>query len=363
MSSASNADNAQCTGISLPIVAADAIVGAVMLDDSSPRGKAIAVIAKTLAELLIRQMSVIDPFAQQRWARDQFISDLLYRRLDCAADGMMQVAASLGIDLSIPRVVVVVDVKPAIALRTVSDSTNAALSLITHMLQVERSQLDLVAQARRAIVGSDGDLYSFLGERWLVLLAVVDRTIIRGSQQPLDHGVQCFLDELARAWGMITSAGIGHVYPNSSALAQSFVDARFTLETGTRVHGAGHVFRVDTLGLAGFVGGDDWRTKDELTQRLNSWGPGKFDAELFLDGKGLRPDGKTAATLIPPAFGLAGVNLHTWTGWGSVTHWNAFVANIEMHGKGTFYDPRLNNAERFPVAARAGSAISAAIRT
>jgi Na+-transporting NADH:ubiquinone oxidoreductase subunit NqrF len=48
-----------------------------------------------------------------------------------------------------------------------------------------------------------------------------------------------------------------------------------------------------------------------------------------------RPDGKTSAVLIPPAFGLAGVNLHTWTGWGSVTYWNAFVANLEMHGKGT----------------------------
>ena len=63
---------------------------------------------------------------------------------------------------------------------------------------------------------------------------------------------------------------------------------------------------------------------------------------------------KSAATLIPPAFGLAGVNLHTWTGWGSVTHWNAFVANLEMHGKGTFYDPRLNDPAQFPVASRAG---------
>jgi hypothetical protein len=87
---------------------------------------------------------------------------------------------------------------------------------------------------------------------------------------------------------------------------------------------------------------------------LNSWGPGKFDAGVFMDGKAFRPDGKPAATLIPPAFGLAGVNLHTWTGWGSVTHWNAFVANLEMHGKGTFFDPRLKDAERFPVAARAG---------
>ena len=95
---------------------------------------------------------------------------------------------------------------------------------------------------------------------------------------------------------------------------------------------------------------------DEATVRTvtQSWGPGKFDAELLMDGKAFRPDGKPAATLIPPAFGLAGVNLHTWTGWGSVTHWNAFVGNLEMGGQGTFYDPRLDDAERFPVAARAG---------
>jgi hypothetical protein len=85
---------------------------------------------------------------------------------------------------------------------------------------------------------------------------------------------------------------------------------------------------------------------------LRAWGPGKFDAELLLDGKGFRPDGQSAATLIPPAFGLAGVNLHTWTGWGSVPHWNAFVANIEMHGTGTFFDPRLDDADQFPIAAR-----------
>ncbi len=93
---------------------------------------------------------------------------------------------------------------------------------------------------------------------------------------------------------------------------------------------------------------------DQATVRkvLHAWGPGRFDAELELDGKGFRPDGKTSAVLIPPAFGLVGVNLHTWTGWGSVPHWNAFVANLEMHGKGTFFDPRLDDATQFPVAAK-----------
>jgi len=84
---------------------------------------------------------------------------------------------------------------------------------------------------------------------------------------------------------------------------------------------------------------------------LNSWGPGKFDAQLFLDGKAFQPNGRSAATVIPPAFGLLGVNLVTTTGFGSITYWNAFVANLEMHGQGTFFDTRLDNRQQFPIAA------------
>jgi hypothetical protein len=63
----------------------------------------------------------------------------------------------------------------------------------------------------------------------------------------------------------------------------------------------------------------------------------------------------SGATLLPNAYGLAGFNQHTWTGaWGTVTCWNAFVANLEMHGKGRFFDPRLNNPAQFPIAAANG---------
>jgi hypothetical protein len=98
------------------------------------------------------------------------------------------------------------------------------------------------------------------------------------------------------------------------------------------------------------LGVDDAAVRDVL----RSWGPGKFDASLLLDGKATAPNGRPGAVLIPPAFGLAGVNLHTWTGWGAITHWNALVANLEMGGRGTFVDHRLDDADRFPIAAREG---------
>src|SRR4029079_7696315 len=143
------------------------------------------------------------------------------------------------------------------------------------------------------------------------------------------------------------------------AVCHSVVDNSFAPGIGHRLDGWAnrdlHVGAVINLSpdlsvVDALLGVDDATTR----QVLMSWGPGKFDAELFLDGKAFRPDGKSAATLIPPAFGLTGVNLHTWTGWGSVTHWNAFVANLEMHGQGTFYDPRLNDPVKFPIAAREG---------
>lgn len=143
------------------------------------------------------------------------------------------------------------------------------------------------------------------------------------------------------------------------ALCHSTVDDSITAGIGARLDGwpnrdldVGQVVALapslkpfaDLLGVS----------EDQVRQVLRSWGPGRYDAELNQDGKATRPDGKSAATVLPAAFGLAGVNLHTYTGWGSVSHWNAYVANTQMHGKGTFFDPRLDDPERFPLAARAG---------
>jgi cytochrome c5 len=154
--------------------------------------------------------------------------------------------------------------------------------------------------------------------------------------------------------GQLTSMGV------TCALCHATVDDSFAPGIGNRLDGwanrdlnVGAIIALapDLSVLANLL------STDQATVRtvLNSWGPGKFDAELLMDGKAFRPDGKSAATLIPPAFGLAGVNLHTWTGWGSVTHWNAFVANLEMNGKGTFWDPRLNDPVKFPIAVKSGA--------
>lgn len=168
------------------------------------------------------------------------------------------------------------------------------------------------------------------------------------------------LDAVVGVKGLFDGGGALRSMGVTCALCHSTVDDSFAAGIGHRLDGwANRDLNVGVITslapnlqpIADLLKVDVPTVKKVLT----SWGPGKYDAELDKDGKAFRPDGKAAATLLPPAFGLAGVNLATWTGFGSVTYWNAYVAVTQMHGLGTYFDDRLKSAEQFPVAARSGS--------
>jgi hypothetical protein len=151
--------------------------------------------------------------------------------------------------------------------------------------------------------------------------------------------------------GRLTSMGV------QCAICHSTVDDSFSPGIGHRLDGwpnrdlnVGAIISLapNLQPLATLLGVDVPTVKKVLA----SWGPGKYDAELNVDGQAMRPDGKSAATLIPPAFGLAGVSNHTWSGSrGSIPYWNAYVAVTQMHGSGTFVDPRVNTEK---IAAKTG---------
>jgi cytochrome c2 len=66
----------------------------------------------------------------------------------------------------------------------------------------------------------------------------------------------------------------------------------------------------------------------------NSWGPGKYDPRYNFDGQ-------NGPQEIPPAYGLEGVHKITATGDGNdVAYWNRYVGVTQMHGHGTFSEPR-----------------------
>ena len=72
----------------------------------------------------------------------------------------------------------------------------------------------------------------------------------------------------------------------------------------------------------------------DLKQVYNSWGPGKYDPRFNFDGK-------NGPQVIPPAYGLLGLHSITVTGDGTdVEYWNRYVGVTQMHGHGSFSEPR-----------------------
>lgn len=67
----------------------------------------------------------------------------------------------------------------------------------------------------------------------------------------------------------------------------------------------------------------------------SSWGAGRYDPRFNLDGI-------NGPQVIPPAYGLAGIQRITATGDGDeVEYWNRYVAVTQMGGHGTFTDRRI----------------------
>jgi mono/diheme cytochrome c family protein len=67
---------------------------------------------------------------------------------------------------------------------------------------------------------------------------------------------------------------------------------------------------------------------------FNSWGPGMYDPRF-------NQDGLNGPQVIPPAYGLAGVQRITSTGDGDeIAYWNRYVGVTQMGGHGSFSDSR-----------------------
>src|SRR5918996_360092 len=83
-----------------------------------------------------------------------------------------------------------------------------------------------------------------------------------------------------------------------------------------------------------------------LKAEFNAWGPGKYDPRHHIfDGTNIVPlNTPSLPVVIPPAYGLQGVNFETFTGDGPISYWNAYVGISQMGGQGSFNDSRIGVA-------------------
>jgi mono/diheme cytochrome c family protein len=122
------------------------------------------------------------------------------------------------------------------------------------------------------------------------------------------------------------------------ALCHSTVDDRIAKGIGSRLDGWPNL----ELNPGAIIALSPALTPAQQTI-YNSWGPGRFDPRINFDGL-------NGPVLIPPAYGLEGVHRITVTGDGQdIAYWNRYVGVTQMHGHGSFVEPRLGiNVQNAP---------------
>lgn len=253
--------------VNLPLCVDDEEVGRLIIANSTPHSKEIAHVARAVAHLIIHQHRVFEQMFDRQWALDKFVSDLLHDHFAANQAAALENALILNIDLEVPRIVVVIDLQPQpmhVPIGTPSVHNDFAASTGNYQPE-QRHTLDL---AQRLLGNRSTHIFSFFDQHSLIILAAIEPQRIETGRQRLKSISQRLINELSQGTQSKLSAGIGTYHSGWQALSSSYQDARFALETGRTLLGAGHAFTTFDLGLAGFVCAHDDLTKSQLAHHL-----------------------------------------------------------------------------------------------
>jgi carbohydrate diacid regulator len=255
-------------GVCAPLVFEDQIVGALVLHGDLAHSHEIVGVVKTLAELLIHQVYVVERVHRQEQLRSRFISDLLHGLAPAENGNPPREAAIFGIDLALPRIVVVVGIGDVLKRLANGPSGGSSVPIVAQTHRLQRSRADLIRRALEASGEPDTDAWGIVDDRWLALLAAFEPASAERERQRIVRRVERFLGELAGSSGVEICAGLGRYHAGWPGLAQSFADATCAAEAGTHLFGANRVYGLGDLGIAAFLTGASMSAKHELARSL-----------------------------------------------------------------------------------------------
>lgn len=244
-------------------------------------------LAQAIVELVINQTAVIDALPNQHELKNKFIYDLLHGLIDDEATVLRQ-AKLLGLDLSPPRAVILIDAAEYILGSSVGAGTQAP--------RQQHKQETVEAQVRRRaqlVIGSvvgffhlpNDTICAYIGDGEVAVLKASDtknlgswadcEDVAESSSSwanltALKRAAEALLVRLRGDTGAAINIGIGRYHPGIRGLARSYQDARAALSLGCRFHDRNQVHCLNQLGIAALIGVSDEQTKIELATYLLS---------------------------------------------------------------------------------------------
>jgi carbohydrate diacid regulator len=255
----------------------DAEAGEVVIAEPASGEPISPRLAQVLAELVIAHAAVVDQLPNQYELKNKFLHDLLHGSSDSEATLYRQ-AQIFGMDLSYPRVVILIDAADYILGPTRAgelDSAEAGMHRrAQHVIGSIVDFFELPTDTICAHIGN-GEVAVLKAVNRITWIDQADEADFRSSPtwanlSALKHAGNALLRRLRRDTRAAITVGIGRYHPGLPGLARSYQDARAALSLGQRFHGRNRVHSLNELGVAAFIGVSDERTKIDLARYLLS---------------------------------------------------------------------------------------------
>ena len=214
-----------------------------------------------------------------RRPKNRLIFDLLHG-IAGPEDDVAEEARFLGMDLSQPRAVILVDASDyALGPALPENGANRIAGVRSRTHEIITAIVAFFMLPHEAICADLGDgviaVLKASNSRNLDAWVIEPNTEISSTPSwanltALKRATNDLLSRLMVQTGESISISIGRYHPGIAGIASSFADARAALLLGRRLHGPNRVHCLDDLGIGGFVGLDDERTKIDLAYHLLS---------------------------------------------------------------------------------------------
>lgn len=235
-------------------------------------------LAGVLVELIVNQAAMVNRLPNGSQLKNKFIHDLLQGASESESE-LIREAQILGMDLTVPRSVILIDAADFIL--APRDSMDAASDR-------------RIARRAQVIIGAVVDFFqlptdticAYIGQGEVVVLKASNRQNLEAwvtdddrcdasSRSWADLGAlkgaaQALLPQLRTHTRASITIGVGRHHPGLGGLARSYQDAGAALRLGKRFCGENQVHCLDSLGVAAFVGVADEATKVDLATYLLS---------------------------------------------------------------------------------------------
>lgn len=243
--------------------------------DSFSREAISIKLADALLEMIANHTVSQTSLASQYELKNQLIQDLLRGQINSVT---LSRAKQLGVDLTQPRAVILIDASEYILkgdgtdeqdLKVSQQRAQTVIKSIVSFFHLPNDTIcaDLGAGNVCVLKASNtknldpwatcSDVAEELGASWANLSA-------------LKRAADALLSRLRSDTGTSISLGIGRYHPGFQGLARSYEDARVALSLGSRFQGGNRVHCLGEMGIAAFIGIADEETKIDLAKYLLS---------------------------------------------------------------------------------------------